>query len=93
MARTPDEWSGLLGSALSKMALVCGTDSPNAYLPEDCYRVIAQTFEVALAEARDEGYATAVAEMQAKPARRRAAANSGMLEQVMRALPLVRGTA
>ena len=88
MARTPDEWSGLLGSALSKMALVCGTDSPNAYLPEDCYRVIAQTFEVALAEARDDGYATAWA-----AARRRAAANSGMLEQVVRALPLVRGTA
>lgn len=93
MARTPEEWSGLLGSALSKMALVRGTDSPNAYLPEDCYRVIARTFDVALEEARAEGRAAAMAEMKTKPARPREAANNGMIRLVIRALPLARSTA
>lgn len=90
MARTTEEWGALLGSALSKMALVRGTDSPNAYLPEDCYRVIAQTFEVAMREAHAEGRAAALAEMQAQYAPRRPkAVNPGMIHQVIRAFPLV----
>ena len=57
MARSNEEWAALLGSTLCKMARVYGTDAPNAYLPEDCYPVIEKTFEVALKEARAEGYA------------------------------------
>ncbi|QRM54895.1 hypothetical protein [Sinorhizobium sp. BG8] len=93
MARTTEEWSALLGSALSKMALVYGTDAPNAYLPDDCYPVIAKTFEVAMNEARAEGYAAAMRDIQLSQPRRAKPANVGMFLQFVRALQMTRRTA
>lgn len=94
MARTTEEWAALLGSALSKMARVHGTEAPDAYLPEECYPVIEKTFDVALAEARAEGYAAALRDLQqGRAARAREPARTSMLGQVMRALPLARRTA
>ncbi|MCF3641508.1 hypothetical protein LXM94_16165 [Rhizobium sp. TRM95111] len=92
MARTTEEWAALLGSALSKMALVYGTDAPNAYLPEDCYPVIAKTFEVAMTEARAEGYAAARRELLAELESRRPA-NGSVIRQVFRVLPMARRSA
>ena len=91
MARSNEEWAALLGSTLSKMARVYGTDAPNAYLPEDCYPVIEKTFEVALKEARAEGHAAAMRELQQNRTTR--AANTRRLTivgQVMRSFPLTR---
>ncbi len=91
MARTNEEWAALLGSTLSKMARVYGTDAPDAYLPEECYPVIEKTFDVALAEARAEGYAAALSEMQpVRPARAGAGLRLARIGQVMRAIPLAR---
>lgn len=94
MARTNEEWAALLGSTLCKMARVYGTDAPNAYLPEECYPVIEKTFEVALKDARAEGYAAAMREMQQNRAPRAAnASRLTMLGQMMRVIPLARRTA
>lgn len=94
MARTTEEWAGLLGSTLSKMARVHGTDAPNAYLPEDCYPVIEQTFEVALKDARAEGYAAALRDLQQhRPARAKEPARATVIGQMMRVIPLARRTA
>ena len=94
MARTNEEWAGLLGSTLCKMARVYGTDAPDAYLPEACYPVIEKTFEVALAEARAEGYAAAMREMrEARPARAVRSLGLAAIGQMMRALPLARRAA
>ncbi|SOC39734.1 hypothetical protein SAMN05892877_106166 [Rhizobium subbaraonis] len=90
MARTSEEWSALLGSALSKMALVRGTDSPDAYLPDDCYPVIEKVFEVAMQEARAEGYASATRDMQKAAAQRSKSSEGGILRQVIRSVPMVR---
>lgn len=94
MARTNEEWAALLGSTLCKMARVYGTDAPNAYLPEDCYPVIERTFEVALKEARAEGYAAAMRDLQQQN-RARAASPSRLstIGQIMRVIPLARRTA
>ncbi|MCV3738419.1 hypothetical protein OCK02_19620 [Rhizobium sp. TRM96647] len=89
MARKSDEWSALLGSTLSKMALVRGTDSPDAYLPDECFDVIEKLFAVAMEEARAEGYASAIRDTQ----QARTRAKEGTLRQmirVIRALPSVR---
>jgi hypothetical protein len=94
MARTTEEWAALLGSTLSKMARVYGTDAPDAYLPEECYPVIDKTFEVALKEARAEGYAAALRDLQQnRPARAPKALRLTVIGQVMRAIPLTRRTA
>ncbi|AOF90135.1 hypothetical protein [Sinorhizobium sp. RAC02] len=98
MARTTEEWAALLGSTLCKMARVYGTDAPNAYLPEECYPVIEKTFEVALKEARAEGYAAAMRELQQNRAPRtkepaREPARATMIGQMMRVIPLARRTA
>jgi len=91
MARTTEEWAALLGSTLCKMARVYGTDAPDAYLPEECYPVIEKTFDVALAEARAEGYAAAMRDLQhARPARKEAAFRLAVIGQVVRAIPLTR---
>jgi hypothetical protein len=92
MARTTEEWAALLGSTLSKMARVHGTDAPDAYLPEECYPVIDKTFEVALKEARAEGYAAAMREVQ-QNRRSRTGLRLTVIDQVMRAIPLARRTA
>jgi len=92
MARTNEEWAALLGSTLCKMARVYGTDAPNAYLPEECYPVIEKTFEVALQEARAEGYAAAMRESQQNRAVR-LQKRSTVIGQMMRAIPLARRTA
>ncbi|MCT7662567.1 hypothetical protein [Shinella kummerowiae] len=94
MARTTEEWAALLGSTLCKMARVYGTDAPNAYLPEECYPVIEKTFEVALKEARAEGYAAAMRELQQNRApRAKEPAGATMIGQMMRVIPLARRTA
>ncbi|WP_440983636.1 hypothetical protein [Shinella sumterensis] len=94
MARTNEEWAALLGSTLCKMARVYGTDAPNAYLPEECYPVIEKTFEVALKDARAEGYAAALRDLQQKRNARVAKKQRlTVIGQVMRALPLARRTA
>ncbi|GMB81605.1 hypothetical protein NN6n1_23880 [Shinella zoogloeoides] len=94
MARTNEEWAALLGSTLCKMARVYGTDAPNAYLPEDCYPVIEKTFDVALNEARAEGYAAAMREMQQNRAlRANNARRPTVISQMMRVIPLARRTA
>jgi len=94
MARTNEEWAALLGSTLCKMARVYGTDAPNAYLPEECYPVIEKTFDVALNEARAEGYAAAMREMQQNRAlRANNARRSTVISQMMRVIPLARRTA
>lgn len=94
MARTNEEWAALLGSTLCKMALVYGTDAPNAYLPEECYPVIEKTFEVALKDARAEGYAAALRDLQQNRIARAAKKQRlTVIGQVMRALPLARRTA
>ena len=91
MARSNDEWAGLLGSTLCKMARVYGTDAPNAYLPEECYPVIEKTFEVALREARAEGYAAAMREMQqARPARVNIQRFALIGQAIMRSFPIPR---
>ncbi|MDR6757390.1 hypothetical protein J2Y48_002686 [Mycoplana sp. BE70] len=90
MARTTEEWSALLGSTLSKMALVYGTDTPNAYLPDDCYPVIEKMFEAAMKQARGEGYAAAVRDSQYGTAQPRDRAGDGVIRQVIRAVPLAR---
>ena len=92
MARTTEEWAALLGSTLSKMARVHGTDAPDAYLPEECYPVIDKTFEVALKEARAEGYAAAMRDLQ-QNRRTRSGLRLTVIDQVMRAIPLTRRTA
>lgn len=92
MARTTEEWAALLGSTLSKMARVHGTDAPDAYLPEECYPVIDKTFEVALKEARAEGYAAAMRDLQ-QNRRTRSGLRLTVIDQVMRAIPLARRTA
>ena len=92
MARTNEEWAALLGSTLSKMARVHGTDAPDAYLPEECYPVIDKTFEVALKEARAEGYAAAMRDLQ-QNRRTRSGLRLTVIDQVMRAIPLARRTA
>lgn len=86
MARTSEEWSALLGSTLSKMALVRGTDSPDAYLPEECYPVIQKVFEVAMDQARGEGYAEAVREVPRGGAIAADADDKGMIRQVLNAM-------
>lgn len=88
MARTSEEWSTLLGSTLSKMALVRGTDSPDAYLPDECYRVIATVMAVATAEARAEGYAAA-RETRRESGRAQGSLR-GVIRQIARAVPLAR---
>ncbi|WLS01867.1 hypothetical protein [Shinella oryzae] len=94
MARTNEEWAALLGSTLCKMARVYGTDAPNAYLPEECYPVIEKTFEVALKDARAEGYAAALRDLQQnRTARAAKKQRLTVIGQVMRALPLARRTA
>lgn len=94
MARTTEEWAALLGSTLCKMARVYGTDAPNAYLPEECYPVIEKTFEVALKEARAEGYAAAMRELQQNRApRAKEPASATVIGQMMRVIPLARRTA
>ncbi len=93
MARTTEEWAALLGSTLCKMARVYGTDAPNAYLPEECYPVIEKTLDVALAEARAEGYAAAMRELKQKRHVKDPARSTTMIGQVMRAIPLTRRTA
>ena len=94
MARTTEEWAALLGSTLCKMARVYGTDAPDAYLPEDCYPVIEKTFEVALKEARAEGYAAAMREMQQnRPPRAASPSRPTVISQFMRVIPLTRRTA
>jgi hypothetical protein len=94
MARTNEEWAALLGSTLCKMARVYGTDAPNAYLPEECYPVIEQTLEVALKDARAEGYAAALRDLQQNRALRTAKKQRlNVIGQVIRALPLARRTA
>ncbi|WP_411035220.1 hypothetical protein [Shinella sp. BYT-45] len=94
MARTTEEWAALLGSTLCKMARVYGTDAPNAYLPEECYPVIEKTFDVALKEARAEGYAAALRELQqSRPARSKPPQRLTVIGQVMRVIPLARRTA
>ncbi|MCD1264207.1 hypothetical protein GR158_11765 [Shinella sp. AETb1-6] len=94
MARTNEEWAALLGSTLCKMARVYGTDAPNAYLPEECYPVIEKTFEVALKDARAEGYAAALRDLQQNRIARAAKKQRlTVIGQVMRALPLARRTA
>lgn len=90
MARTTEEWSALLGSTLSKMALVYGTDTPDAYLPDDCYPVIEKMFEAAMKQARSEGYAAAVRDVQYGTAHPRNPAGDGVIRQVIRAVPLAR---
>jgi hypothetical protein len=90
MARTSEEWSALLGSALSKMALVRGTDSPDAYLPDDCYPVIEKVFEVAMQEARAEGYAAATRDIQKAAAQRSNPSEGGFIRQLIRSVPMVR---
>lgn len=92
MARSNDEWAALLGSTLCKMARVHGTDAPNAYLPEECYPVIEKTFEVALKEARAEGYAAAMRELQqARTARNAAnAQRPSIVSHLMRSFALTR---
>ena len=86
MARKSEEWSALLGSTLSKMALVRGTDSQDAYLPDDCFDVIEKLLAVAMEEARAEGYAAAVRDTQ----QARARAKDGTIRQIIRSLPTVR---
>ena len=94
MARTNEEWAALLGSTLCKMARVYGTDAPNAYLPEECYPVIEKTFGVALKDARAEGYAAALRDLQQNRIARAAKKQRlTVIGQVMRALPLARRTA
>lgn len=94
MARTTEEWAALLGSTLCKMARVYGTDAPNAYLPEECYPVIEKTLEVALKDARAEGYAAAMRDLQHnRPARAKEQTRSTVIGQVMRVIPLARRTA
>jgi hypothetical protein len=94
MARTTEEWAALLGSTLCKMARVYGTDAPDAYLPEECYPVIEKTFNVALEEARAEGYAAAMRELQQnRTLRAKEPARSTVMGQVMRVIPLARRTA
>lgn len=90
MARTTEEWSALLGSTLSKMALVHGTDTPDAYLPDDCYPVIEKMFEAAMKQARSEGYAAAVRDIQYGTAHPRSSAGDGVIRQMIRAVPLAR---
>ncbi|MBB5043247.1 hypothetical protein [Shinella fusca] len=91
MARTTEEWAALLGSTLCKMARVHGTDAPDAYLPEECYPVIEKTFDVALAEARAEGYAAAMRDLQHnRPVREESPRRLAVIGQVMRAIPLAR---
>jgi hypothetical protein len=91
MARTSEEWAALLGSTLCKMARVYGTDAPNAYLPEECYPVIEKTLDVALQEARAEGYAAAMRDLQQnRPVRAAKARRLTVIGQVMRAIPLAR---
>jgi hypothetical protein len=92
MARTTEEWGALLGSTLSKMARVYGSDAPDAYLPDECYPVIEKTFEVAMKEARAEGYAAAMRELQPHRVARTPARNT-MIGQMMRVIPLPRKTA
>lgn len=93
MARTTEEWAALLGSTLCKMARVYGTDAPNAYLPEECYPVIEKTLDVALKDARAEGYAAAMRELQQSRApRSKEPIRSTVIAQVMRAIPLSRLT-
>lgn len=95
MARTNEEWAALLGSALCKMARVHGTDAPDAYLPEECYPVIEKTIEIAMKEARAEGYAAAMRESQpeSRPARNSPSRRLAAIGQMMRAIPLARRTA
>jgi hypothetical protein len=94
MARTTEEWAALLGSTLCKMARVYGTDAPNAYLPEECYPVIEKTLDVALQEARAEGYAAAMRDLQQNRApRTKEPARSTVIGQMMRVIPLARRTA
>lgn len=94
MARTNEEWAALLGSTLCKMARVYGTDAPNAYLPEECYPVIEKTLEVALKDARAEGYAAAMRDLQQnRPARSAKPQRLTVIGQVIRALPIARRTA
>lgn len=90
MARTTEEWSALLGSTLSKMALVYGTNTPDAYLPDDCYPVIEKMFEAAMKQARSEGYAAAVRDLQYGAAPPRDTGGDGVIRQVIRAVPLAR---
>jgi hypothetical protein len=94
MARTSEEWAALLGSTLSKMARVYGTEAPDAYLPEECYPVIEKTLDVALNEARAEGYASAMRELQQnRAARNLEPSRSTVIGQMMRVIPLTRRTA
>ncbi|WP_313522378.1 hypothetical protein [Shinella sp.] len=93
MARSNEEWAALLGSTLCKMARVYGTDAPNAYLPEECYPVIEKTFEVALEQARAEGYAAAMRDLQQQTRSTRTAATRqrpSLIGQVMRSFALNR---
>lgn len=92
MARSNEEWAALLGSTLCKMARVYGTDAPNAYLPEECYPVIEKTFDVALEQARAEGYAAAMRDMQQARANRNAATRQrpSVIGQVIRSFALTR---
>lgn len=87
MARTNEEWAGLLGSTLSKMALVRETDSPDAYLPQECFVVIEKVFDVALREARGDGYAEAVRDIEQQG---KAHPGVGSIRQLMRAVPMLR---
>jgi hypothetical protein len=101
MARTVEEWSALLGSTLSKMALVYGTDSPDAYLPEDCYPVIEKMFQAVIDQARAEGHAAAIADIQqgavrrteptgGSTLRRPEASGGSTLRRMIRAVPMAR---
>ncbi len=93
MARSNEEWAALLGSTLCKMARVYGTDAPNAYLPEECYPVIEKTFAVALEQARAEGYAAAMRDLQQQARANRAAATRqrpSAIGQLMRSFALTR---
>ncbi|WP_337181673.1 hypothetical protein [Shinella sp.] len=95
MARTNEEWAALLGSTLCKMARVHGTDTPDAYLPEECYRVIEKTVEAARTEARAEGYAAAMRDMQQqdRPARTDPSRRQAGIGQAMSATPISRRNA
>jgi hypothetical protein len=89
MARTSEEWSALLGSTLSKMALVYGTNSPDAYLPEDCFPVIEKMFAAAMDQARAEGHAAAIGDLRQGVVRRPDSAG-GRFRQLIRAVPMAR---
>lgn len=67
MARTPEEWGALLGTALARMQ---ATD-PSFMLPAmspDCCRIITDTIAVIIAEARSQGREDAVIGLQPQTA-------------------------